>query len=302
MTNGQMIDLHRNQFACCVRWENGRNYLTDWKLEDLPRLVKKLRPSDEIAVAATGNTRLFHEAVAAHVARVVAVDPNQFKVISHSVKKTDPNDARNLAPYVEKDLLPEVRMKDKTQAQLASLTQTRDTLVKLRTSLKNKVNNILSAHGINLEKEALSSEKKLHEVLAMKFDPMVKIELEVIVEEIRSLNQKVAKLEKTIAEEGKLAAYFGIVPRVCNSNETERSGRITKRGNKLGRTALVQCALIAQRYSPYLKRHYEKIKARRGTGKAIIALARKLLGIIYRTLKNKWVFEDFPNFVLAEAA
>ena len=229
-------------------------------------------------------------------------------------------------------------MKDKTQAQLASLTQTRDTLVKLRTALKNKVNNILSAHGINLEKEALSSEKKLNEVLAMRFDPMVKIELEVIVEEIRSLNQRVAKLEKTIADEGskleghknltsikgigpltgsillsvigdihdfadegKLAAYFGIVPRVSNSNETERSGRITKRGSKLGRTALVQCALIAQRYSPYLKRYYEKIKARRGTGKAIIALARKLLGVIYRTLKNKWVFEDFPNFVLAEA-
>jgi transposase len=94
-------------------------------------------------------------------------------------------------------------------------------------------------------------------------------------------------------DEGKLAAYFGIVPRISNSNETEHSGRITKRGSKLGRTALVQCALIAQRYSPYWKRYYEKIKARRGTGKAIIALARKLLGIIYRTLKNKWVFEDF---------
>ena len=38
------------------------------------------------------------------------------------------------------------------------------------------------------------------------------------------------------------------------------------------------------------------MKARRGAGKAIIALARKFLGIIYRTLKNKWVFEDFPNF------
>ena len=332
------IDLHRNQFTCCVRLENGRNYLTEWKLEDLPRFIKKLRPSDEIAVEVTGNTRLFRDAVAPHVARVVAVDPSQFKVISHSVKKTDPNDARNLALYLEKDLLPEVRMKDKTQAQLASLTQTRDTLVKLRTSLKNKVNNILSAHGINLPKEALSSEKKLNEVLAMAFDPMVKIELEVIVEEIRSLNQKVAKLEKTIADEGrkleghknltsikgigplsgsillsvigdindfadegKLAAYFGIVPRISNSNETEHLGRITKRGSKLGRTALVQCALIAQRYSPYLKRYYEKVKARRGTGKAIIALARKLLGIIYRTLKNKWVFEDFPNFVLAEA-
>src|SRR5882672_258376 len=93
-------------------------------------------------------------------------------------------------------------MKEKTQAQLASLTQTRDTLVKLRTSLKNKVNNILSAHGINLKKEALSSEKKLNEVLGMKFDPMVKIELEVIVEEIRSLNEKIARLEKAIAAEG----------------------------------------------------------------------------------------------------
>ena len=331
------IDLHRNRFTCCVRLENGRNYLTEWKLEDLPRFVKKLRASDEIAVEVTGNTRLFRDAVAPHVARVVAVDPNQFKVISHSVKKTDPNDARNLALYLEKDLLPEVRMKDKSQAQLASLTQTRDTLVKLRTSLKNKINNILSAHGINLEREALGSEKKLNEVLAMRLDPIVKIELEVLVEEIRSLNQRIAKLDQTIADEGskleghknltsikgigplsgsillsvigniddfadegKLAAYFGIVPRIANSNETERSGRITKRGSKLGRTTLVQCALIALRYSPYLKRYYEKIKARRGTGKAIIALARKLLGIIYRTLKNNWVFEDFPNFVLAE--
>jgi transposase len=333
------IDLHRNQFTCCVRLENGRNYLSDWKLEDLPRFVKKLRPKDEIAVEVTGNTRLFRDVVAPHVARVVAVDPNQFKVISHSVKKTDANDARNLALYLEKDLLPEVRMKDKTQAQLASLTQTRDTLVKLRTALKNKINNILSAHGINLEKEALSSDKKLNEVLAMQFDPMVRIELKVVVDQIRSLNQSIAELEKTIGEEGskleghknitsikgvgplsgsillsvigdihdfedegKLAAYFGIVPRVSKSNETEHAGRITKRGSKLGRTALVQCALIAQRYSPYLKRYYEKVKARRGTGKAIIALARKLLGIIYRTLKNKWVFEDFPNFVLAEAA
>jgi transposase len=70
------------------------------------------------------------------------------------------------------------------------------------------------------------------------------------------------------ADEGRLAAYFGIVPRISNSNETEHSGRITKRGTKLGRTTLVQCALIAQRYSPYLKNYYERKKSR-GTGKAI---------------------------------
>ena len=37
-----------------------------------------------------------------------------------------------------------------------------------------------------------------------------------------------------------------------------------------------------------------------GGGKANIALARKLLGIVYRTLWNGWVFEDFPAFRLKD--
>jgi len=333
------IDLHRNRFTCCIRLENQRTYVTEWELEDLGRFVKKLRANDEIAVEITGNTRLFFDAVVRHVARVVVVNSNQFKVICQSVKKTDSHDARALALYLSKDMLPEVRMKDREHGQLASLTQTRDALVKLRTALKNKINNILSARGLNLAKEALSSEKKLDEVLSLPFDQIVRIELRVIVEQNRSLNKSIVELEKTIgeegskleghkglssikgigkitgaillsvigdvndfADEGRLASYFGIVPRVSNSNETERSGGIHKRGTKLGRTALVQSALIAANYSPYLKRFYEQVKARRGAGKAIIALARKFLGIIYRTLKNKWVFQDFPNFVLAEAS
>jgi len=332
------IDLHRRNFACCVRLENGRNYLSQWSLKQLSQFIRKLRSTDEIAVEVTGNTRLFYQAVAPYVARVVVVDPNQFRVISHSVKKTDPHDARNLALYLAKGLLPEVRVKEKEQAEVASLTQTRDRLVKLRTALKNKVNNLLSARGIELDKESLSSDKGLISVLEQKVEELAHLELDVIVEQIRSLNRSIARLEHAIEEasqklpgyrnltsikgigslgagillsvigdvkdfdhEGKLAAYFGIVPRVQDSNETEHRGRITKRGSKLGRTALVQCALIAKRYSPYLHRYYERLRARRGTGKAIIALARKFLTIIYYTLKNNWIFEDFPNFVLAEA-
>jgi transposase len=332
------VDLHRNQFTVCVRLENGRTFVREWKLGALSQFVKKLRATDEVAVEATGNTRLFYDAVQPHVERVVVVATNQFRVITQSVKKTDANDAQLLALYLAKGLLPEVRMKEKQHGQIASLTQTRDALVKLRTALKNKVNNILSARGINLAKEALSSEKKLDEVLALRFDELVEIELRVIVAQIRSLNQSIRDLNQIVAEEGskleghknlisikgigkitsaillsvigdvndfpdehRLASYFGIVPRVCNSNERERSGRIHKRGNKLGRTALVQSALIAANYNSYLKSFYGRVKARRGAGRAIIALARKFLGIIYRTLKNKWVFEDFPNFVLAES-
>jgi len=65
------IDLHRNRFTCCIRLENERTYVTEWELEDLGKFVKKLRPSDEVAVEITGNTRLFYDAVAPHVARVV---------------------------------------------------------------------------------------------------------------------------------------------------------------------------------------------------------------------------------------
>ena len=333
------VDLHRNQFTVCVLAENGREYLSEHRLEQLPQFVRKLRQTDELAVEVTGNTRLFYNAVVSHVAKVVVVNPTQFRVIRQSVKKTDPHDARTLAFYLSKDMLPEVRMKDTLHAQLASLTQTRDTLVKQRTALKNKVNNILSAHGINLRKESLASDVGLDRVLEMTFDAIVATELRVIVGQIRALNQSIAELEKTIKTEGtklpghknlksikgigdlgatvlltaigdindfahpgKLAAYFGIVPRVRNSNETEHSGRITKRGTKLGRTTLVQCALIAMRYSPYLAKFYHKVARRRSTGKAIIALARKFLSVIYHTLKNNWVFEDFPNFVIAGTA
>jgi Transposase len=180
----------------------------EWKRDDrlesictgtASRLASGWR-TEEIAVEVTGNPRLFHDAVAPHVKRVVAVNPNQFKVITHSVKKADPNDARNLALYLA-NLLPEVRMKDKTRAQIASLTQTRDTMVKLRTALKNKISNIFSAHGINLSKESLASEKGLKAVLETRFDLPVDLELKILVEQIRALNKSIAELEETISRE-----------------------------------------------------------------------------------------------------
>ncbi len=331
------VDLHRNCLTACMRLENGRQYMKTLKLEALPKFVSKLRVDDEIAVEVTGNTRLFYDAVSSYVKRVVVVNPSQFHVIRKSVKKTDAHDARALALFLSKDMLPEVRMKDREHAEMASLVQTRDTLVKSRTALKNKVNNLLSARGINLSKESLASEKGLREVLGMYFGSTVDVELQVLVDQIRSLNQSIDKIEKTIteqgpklpgyenlksikgigdvgasvllsvigdvndfADEGKLAAYFGIVPRISNSNETEHSGRITKRGSKLGRTVLIQCALIAKRYSAYLQRYYERIKSRRGVGKAIVALARKFLGVIYRTLRDDLIWEDFPNGVVRD--
>jgi transposase len=283
----------------------------------------------------TTNTRFFHDAARPAVKEVQVVNTAQFKVVTQSVKKTDRNDAQTLALYLEKDLLPTVRLKEAGQGQVAALVSTRDTLVKQRTTLKNKINNRFAMYGRPIKREMLSSDKGLAAVEAEPFDVLVQVEIRALAAQIRSLNATVKDLEKTIEAEarkmkghdsltsikgigttsaatlltvigdvndfedaGKLAAYFGLVPRVSNSNETMRSGRITKRGSKLGRTALVQCGLIAKKYSPYLRAFHERVKQKKGGGKANIALARKLLEIVYRTLKNGWVFEDFEAFRL----
>lgn len=209
--------------------------------------------------------------------------------------------------------------------------------MKLRTTLVNKLHALMRARGVASRKSQFLSKKGLRAVLEQEWSETQRVEVEVIASQIQSLNEGIHRLDQQLVESGeqmrgqknlvsikgigpraaailpgvigevadfdsaeKLGSYFGIVPRVANSNETVRHGRITKRGSKLGRTTLVQCTLVAKKYSPYLSRFYERIKGKEGGGKAIIATARKFLGIIYRTLKNEWVFEDSPNFVLAE--
>ena len=327
------IDLHRNRFTVCTLAENGRAYHRTVEIAQLALFASSLRSDEEVAVEMPTNTRLFKNVVEPYVARVAVVDPWKFKVVSESAKKTDKHDAEQLAFFLSKGMLPELRMKDRERERLHSLCQTRDKLVKQRTQLKNKINNVLAGYAILLKREELASEKALDRVLAMDIDPVVNLELKVLVGQIRSLNQSIRELEDVIKTEGakhedhkilksikgigdkgasillsiigdvsdfdsakKLASYFGVVPGVSNSNETMRSGRITKRGTKLGRTTLVQCGLIAKRYSPYLQAYHQRVKRRRGGGKANIALGRKLLEIVYMALKNRWVFTDFANF------
>ena len=325
------VDLHKNMFVVSY-YDDGSHRIGGYRLNEMSRFIGELRGDDVVGVESTNNTRYFVNCIREHVGEVKVINPSQFKVISKSVKKTDKNDARVIAEFLSKDMVPEVRMKDKKSAQISSLAHTRDKLVKLRTALKNKIHNILSSHGILLKKESLSSDKALNRILDQPVDSIARVELEVIVTQIRSLNEGIKKLDKELEDKGKelpghknitsikgigdksgsillsvigdindfenekkLAAYFGIVPRVSNSNETERQGRITKHGSKLGRTTLVQCTLIAIRYSPRLKTFYERIKARKGSGKAIIATAKKLLNVIYMTLKENIIFEDFAN-------
>ena len=333
------VDLHKNTFVACYLSKKGQE-LESFKVgkSGMEAFKRTLSKSDEVAVESTGNTGYFVREIKGIVKAVRIINPTQFRIISQSVKKTDEKDAEIIAKYLSKGLIPEVRMRSKEESQLSSLIGTRDKFVKLRTTLKNKIHNILNTNGIVTRKEVFGSEKNLEKVLGSDIDQASLFELRIIITEIRSLNKAIAEIDKELIDRGrklkghksltsitglgdisstillntigdindfdgdhKLASYIGIVPRVYISNETNHYGRITKMGNKIARTALVQSTLIAIRYNPYLRAFYMKLKAKKGSGKAVIATARKLLTIIYRALKNDWVFEDFNKFKLAGA-
>jgi len=82
-------------------------------------------------------------------------------VIRKSVKKTDKHDARALALFLSKDLLPETRLKSASHRELASITQTRDLLVKQRTRLLNNIHGLYNGHGLKIKKAKLGSKRAL---------------------------------------------------------------------------------------------------------------------------------------------
>jgi len=129
---------------------------------------------------------------------VVLVNPRAFEVVKDSVKKTDKNDAINLAKFLKADLLPEVRAKSEKAEKMQSLVNTRTKLVRLKTGLVNKIHALYVARGRKLKRASLSSEKRLDKVLLEQWSAIERIELEIIIEQIRSLKAGIKKLDKAI--------------------------------------------------------------------------------------------------------
>lgn len=89
-----------------------------------------------------------------------------------------------------------------------------------------------------------------------------------------------------------VANFAGLVPVQRESNEKQSSGKLTKRGSKHLRRVMIQAAWQAIGRSSKYHNQYERIKARRGWPKAIVAVARKMLEDMYTMLKHHTVFRD----------
>ncbi len=86
-----------------------------------------------------------------------------------------------------------------------------------------------------------------------------------------------------------VSAYVGLAPKQYQSGETDRRGRITRRGPALLRKLLVECAWVMLRYNGWARAVYLRLthggKARKK--QAIVALARKLLVRCWAMLRDR---------------
>ncbi len=73
------------------------------------------------------------------------------------------------------------------------------------------------------------------------------------------------------------------------------TGSITKQGSKHVRRMLVQVAHAISRTRSKLKRFFLRIQAKKGTKKAAVALARKVLCILHHLLINREMYEENGN-------
>ena len=91
---------------------------------------------------------------------------------------------------------------------------------------------------------------------------------------------------KRFQNEKKLFSWSGLAPSTYQTGgKKPKSGHITKKGNKWLRRTLVQCATSAiKARNSQIRLFYLRIRGRRGHKIAIVATARKLLGIIWHLL------------------
>jgi hypothetical protein len=83
-----------------------------------------------------------------------------------------------------------------------------------------------------------------------------------------------------------LVGYSGVGASIHSSGQVTRKGGITKEGRRELRTALVEAAWSAVEHDEFWKKLFERLSGRIGKGKAIVAVARKLLVVIWHVLSK----------------
>jgi len=94
-----------------------------------------------------------------------------------------------------------------------------------------------------------------------------------------------------------VAYYTGLVPRVDQSGMIDRKGKTIKRGCIQIKRTIIQCAwaLVKTNRTSSLKDKFYDLSSRKGQKKAIVAVARKMIELVYTLLKKGETYKFMPE-------
>jgi transposase len=205
------VDLHKGQFTVCYLAEDRRNgssgiYRTND--EGYQSFISECRKYVEggyelrVAVESTGNARYFCNRLAEAGIETTVVNTLKFKVVNESVKKTDKHDARTLAEFLEKEMLPEAHLCSQRNEDLRRVIKTREILVKSLVSVKNQVHGLLLGYGIETKRGQLQSKRERQRILDGLVDHdfygLAAKAVEPLFDTIDQLSSQVKKLERLL--------------------------------------------------------------------------------------------------------
>ncbi|MDI6867250.1 IS110 family transposase [Methanoculleus sp.] len=353
------IDVHKVFLQVCILSRSGET--SQHRFHNTPNGILALKDlvlaegCEIVAMESTGIYwyRLFLE-LESDIRTIVA---NARQIKSIPGRKTDMNDARWIAELALHGLIRPSRIFPRRDREFRDLTRNRETLVRTRTTIKNRIHKILDSAGIRLNlvlKDlfgksgrhllmGLAEQKDLETTLAtipsplilrradqlreiLQGSPLSPIQVQLLTTQLHLLDE-IAHLDELIlasledpqleavaictsvpgisitaattilAELGdvrdfstasRLVSWAGLAPSVYQSADTLVCGKITKQGSKSLRWILVQAAQAASRTTnTVFSSFFRRIAYRRGRNKAIVALARKILSILWHLLVNR---------------
>lgn len=326
------VDLHKKTCFITVMDKAGAikkraEITTD--TEDVRQFFKPYRQA-QVAVESTMNWIPFYENLEALGIDVKLSNPLLTKAVAASRIKNDKVDSKILADLLRTNFLPTAYIQPREIRDLKELARQRVIYTEMRTKIKNKIHSILFKNNIKHEFSNLYGKAGMEFLRTLEVRKIYREELDRYLLTLDSLTKQINEMSETVKQEAvldydckllmtipgisyftalmvkseigdiarfpnsnKLCNYAGLIPSTYASAEKIRTGRITKRGSKWLRRALVDAVTSGCRNTNKISVFYRKLKKNKGTGKAKVAAARKLCSVIFAMLTDQQPFREF---------
>ena len=299
---------------------------------------KNLREGDIVILETTTNVWETYDIVAPLVSRALVANASAMGEIVGARVKTDKEDIKRLLRVLIGGIVPEVWVPPTHVRELRAFISYRNRLVKTGAMIRNRLQSLLHKHNLMLPKEGILDQDwwdaqgsisalekmQIRQELAMldeieKHKAAVDEELGrqftgkrwgsqavrlvqlpgvgvVIAMTVLSAIGEISRFESA----KNLVGYAGLGAGVHDSGKTHKEKKITKKGRKELRWAMVEAAWRAVGMSPFWKAQYEKYLRRlRKPNQAIVVIARKMLVAIWHVLSKEETDEHASEEELA---